>query len=95
MDDLGVFRGERVAVALRIDEVIAIGIFQHRLTFRLPLSEGIGNVFQENRAEHGVLINGSVKIGPQPFSSGPELIIELAEEGLEIGWEHFQLKTSV
>jgi hypothetical protein len=42
--------------------------------------EGVGNVFQEDQAEHGTLINGSVEIGADSLGCDPELLVEVAEK---------------
>ncbi len=78
-----------VVVAVGIDEEVAVRVLQHRLDLRLPLGEGVRDVFEEDQAEHGVLVNGGVEVGPQLVGGGPELLVELAEEGLGIGGGHF------
>ena len=58
-----------------------------KLGLDLPLSsdEGVGDVFQEDQAEHGMLVNGSVEIGAESVGGGPELIVEVAEKLLGVG----------
>jgi hypothetical protein len=60
---------------LRITEV--------RLDFLLPAGEGVEDVFEENRAENGVLINSGVEICAEPVGGGPEFLVERLEELLE------------
>jgi hypothetical protein len=71
-------------IALRIAELL--------LNFRLPLGEGVGDVFEEDQAEDGVLVNGGVEVRPQLVGGGPELLVELAEEGLGGGVGHCWVK---
>ena len=59
--------------------------------FRLPLGERVRDVFEEDQAEHSVLVNRGVEIGPQLVGGGPELLIELAEEGLGVGMRHQEI----
>ena len=58
-----------------------------KLGLDLPLSsdEGVGDVFQEDQAEHGMLVNGSVEIGAESVGGGPELLVEVAEKLLGVG----------
>ena len=39
---------------------------------------------EEDQAEHRVLVNRGVEIGPELVGGGPELFVELTEEGLRI-----------
>ncbi len=50
----------------------------------LPLGEGIGDVFEEDQAEDRVLVNGGVEVRAELVGGGPQLLVELAEEGLGI-----------
>jgi hypothetical protein len=71
-----------LVVAGRVHEKVVFRFLQHRLDFRLPLGERVRDVFEEDQAEHRVLVNGGVEIGAELVGSGPELFIKLAEKGL-------------
>ena len=75
-----VFRGVEIEVAR--------WVLQESVDFSLPQGEGIGDVFQEDEAEDGVLVNRGVEIGAEAVSNGPELFVEIAEELLGIGGRH-------
>ena len=86
-------------VAGRVYEEVVFRVSLHRLDFRLPLGERVGNGFdsgprphpagspggdsdsfhsaEEDQAEDGVFVG-----------DGPELLVELAEEGLGRGVGH-------
>jgi len=49
---------------------------------------GKEKLFQEDQAKHRVLIYSGIEIRPEPVGRSPELFIELAEKGLEIGFRH-------
>lgn len=80
--------GTRFLVFLGIDEEVVFRVLQHRLDLRLPLGEGIRDVFEEDQAKDGVLVNSGVEIGPELVGGGPELFVELAEKRLGIGGRH-------
>ena len=79
-DGLGVVRAVRAAVIGGIEEVVALRIAELGLDFLLPGGEGVGDVFEEDQAEHGVLIDSGVEIRAQPVCGGPEFLVEITEE---------------
>jgi hypothetical protein len=42
--------------------------------------EGVGNVFEEDEAEDGVLIDGGVEVGAEAVGGVPELLVEVVEK---------------
>jgi len=46
----------------------------------LPEGEGVGDIFQEDETEDGVLVNSGVEIRTEPIGGGPELLVEVAQE---------------
>ena len=54
----------------------------------LPDGERVGDVFEEDQAEDGVLIDGGVEIGAEPVGGGPEFFVEVAEELLRVSSGH-------
>ena len=64
-------------VAGRVYEEVVFRVFSHRRDVRLPLVEGVRDVFDEDQAGDGGLAGGS-----------PQLFIEFAEEGLGRGVGH-------
>jgi hypothetical protein len=46
----------------------------------LPLFEGVGDVLQEDQAQHHVLVDGGIQVGAQLVGGGPELFFEVVEE---------------
>ncbi len=55
-----------------------------RLDFLLPDGEGVGDVFEEDEAQDGVLIDGGIEAGAEAVGGGPELFVEVAQELLGV-----------
>ncbi|MNJ44451.1 hypothetical protein D3C77_395050 [compost metagenome] len=64
--------GLHVVVVIRISELLA--------QFFLPLFKGVGDILQENQAQHHMLVDGGIQVGAQLVSGGPELLFQLAEK---------------
>ena len=78
-------------VASRVEEVVALRVAKLRLDFLLPDGEGVGDVFEEDEAEDGVLVDGGVEAGAEAVGGGPELFVEVAEELLGVWVGHGRL----
>ena len=50
-----------VRVVLGRHVVIMVGVLELRAQFFLPFREGVGHIFQENQAQHHVLVNGCIQ----------------------------------
>jgi hypothetical protein len=87
-DGFEVFSAACTAVVRRVEEVVALRIAELRLDLRLPDCEGIRDVFEEDQAKDGVLIDGGVQVGAEPVCGGPELFVEVTEELLGGGIWH-------
>jgi hypothetical protein len=61
-----------------VDRTVLVGVFgiralrAVRFEFRVLLLEGIGDVFEENDAEHDVLVFGGVHVGAERIRRAPE-----------------------
>jgi len=53
--------------------------------FFSPAGKRVGDVFEEDQAENGVLIDSGIEIGAEPVGGGPELLVKLAEKLLGVG----------
>ena len=69
---VGVVRRRHVVVMVRVLELLA--------QFLLALFEGVGDVLQEDQAQHYVLVDRGVQAGAQFVSGGPQLFFELVEK---------------
>jgi hypothetical protein len=67
-------------VVLWVEEVVALRVAERGFDLLLADSEGVQDVFQEDQAENGVLVNGGVHAGAQPVRSTLALLVEVAEE---------------
>ena len=66
--------------------LVGEGIFQLIPAFL----EGVGDVFEEDEAEHHVLVFGRVDVGAQLVGSVPELLVEVVEELLFFRIRHYR-----
>ena len=69
---VGVVRRRHVVVMVRVLELLA--------QLFLPHFEGVGNVLEEDQAQHHVLVDRGVQTGAQLVRGGPQLFFELVEE---------------
>lgn len=76
------------AVVRRAQVEVALTIAELFLDLRLPLGEGVRDVFEEDQTEDGVFIYSGVQIGPELVGGGPEFLVEFPEEGLGSGMRH-------
>ena len=57
---------------VRIQVVVTVGIAELSFDFSLPSREGVGDVFEEDQAEDGVLVNGGAEVGAETVGGGPQ-----------------------
>ncbi len=62
-----------VGIVLWGHVVILVGVLELLAQFILPIIEGVGDVIQEDQAQHHVLVNNGIQVGPQLVGGGPEL----------------------
>ena len=79
-----------VAVLQLSDEQFGVAVMQEIVVGRISKApgqfgaaggEGVGNVFDENQAEHEVLVFGSIHVGAQLVGRGPEGFLDVFEHG--------------
>ena len=74
-----------------VEEVVVRRIFERGFEFLAAEVEGVGNVFEKDEAEDGVLIDGGVEVGAKPVGGVPELFIKRFEKLLfllSVGLRH-------
>lgn len=74
-DGLLVFLLAVPAVIIGIEVMVACRAAKCGFDFSLPDCERVGDIFQEDKAEDGVLINGCVEIGAESVGGVPELFV--------------------
>ncbi len=65
-----------------VDVVVAVILGEQVAQFSLPLFKRIGDILQEDQAQHDVLVVGCVQIVAQLVGSLPEFIVEGFQEFL-------------
>jgi hypothetical protein len=69
--------------------VFGVGALTLSEDFRMPLGKTIRDVFQEDKAQHHMLVVGGVQVAAQLVSGGPELGFQALTGGvfgLLLGW---------
>ena len=79
-DGLGVFVGVGAAIIGGVKEVVAFGVLQQSRDFVLAHAESVGDVFEEDETEDGVLVDRGVERGTEPVGGVPEFVVEIAGE---------------